>query len=144
MRPSRVTTARGWAGAARALTLASVGLWSALLAVPACGQLTGARTLDLSEPITYYIGEASPDLGVTERDRTMALWALEAWGSLADPAVRFVPAHVRQTNGVDSATLVRGSDAHGHLLPEEPPVSPRDPGTLARYEAAMARRRWWR
>ena len=75
---------------AASLVLAGAGI----LGVPqaALAQVTGARTLDISEPLTYYVAEASPELGVTDRDRTMAVWALEAWGSLADPPVRFEPA----------------------------------------------------
>jgi len=46
--------------------------------------------LDLSEPITYWIAEAAPESGVSEADRTMARWALEAWGAQASPPVRFV------------------------------------------------------
>ena len=48
--------------------------------------------LDVSQPVTYHIADATPGSGVTERDRTLALWALETWGELADPAVRFEPA----------------------------------------------------
>ena len=48
--------------------------------------------LDFSEPITYWIAEATPESGVTEADRRMARWALDAWGALASPPVRFEPA----------------------------------------------------
>lgn len=47
--------------------------------------------LDVSEPITYWIDAATPESGVTEADRTMARWALEAWGAQANPPVRFEP-----------------------------------------------------
>jgi len=47
--------------------------------------------LDVSEPVTYWIAEASPESGVTEADRTMARWALDAWGAQASPPVRFEP-----------------------------------------------------
>ena len=40
--------------------------------------------LDVSEPVTYWIAEATPESGVTEADRTMARWALDVgrimWG----------------------------------------------------------------
>ena len=63
------------------------------LAVPgnAWAQESDVWRLDVTEPVTYYVAEASPEVGVTERDRTLALWALESWGALADPAVRFEP-----------------------------------------------------
>lgn len=60
--------------------------------LPADAQEAAVWRLDISQPLTYHIGEASPDLGVTEDDRTLALWALEAWGSLAEPPVSFEPA----------------------------------------------------
>jgi hypothetical protein len=55
-------------------------------------QETEVRRLDVSEPVTYHIADVAPERGVTERDRTLALWALESWGALADPPVRFVSA----------------------------------------------------
>ena len=51
-----------------------------------------AWRLDVSGPVTYFIAEGSPDSGNREGDRSLALWALEAWGALADPAIRFEPA----------------------------------------------------
>ncbi len=47
--------------------------------------------LDHSEPITYFIAEGSADSGFKEGDRTLAEWALEAWGRQADPPVDMVP-----------------------------------------------------
>ena len=47
--------------------------------------------LDRSEPITYFIAEGSPESGFKEGDRTLAEWALEAWGSQSDPSVEMVP-----------------------------------------------------
>jgi hypothetical protein len=47
--------------------------------------------LDRSEPITYFIAEGSPESGFKEGDRTLAVWALEAWGRQADPAVDVAP-----------------------------------------------------
>jgi hypothetical protein len=64
----------------------------ALLPGPLVGQAIDAWRLDVSGPITYYIAPGLPDSGVTEHDRTLARWALESWGALADPPVRFEPA----------------------------------------------------
>ena len=47
--------------------------------------------LDRSEPITYFIEEGSADSGFKEADRTLAEWALEAWGRQADPPVDMAP-----------------------------------------------------
>lgn len=55
-------------------------------------QEADAWRLDVSRPVTYYIAEGTPESGATERDRTLALWALRAWGELADPPVVFEPA----------------------------------------------------
>ncbi len=41
--------------------------------------------LDRSEPITYFIAEGSPESGFKEGDRTLAEWALEAWGRWSAP-----------------------------------------------------------
>jgi len=50
-----------------------------------------AWRLDVSRPVTYFIAAGSSDSGNREGDRTLAQWALEAWGSQADPPVRFLP-----------------------------------------------------
>jgi hypothetical protein len=47
--------------------------------------------LDRSETITYFIAEGSADSGFKEGDRTLAEWALEAWGRQADPPVDMAP-----------------------------------------------------
>ena len=47
--------------------------------------------LDRSEPITYFIAEGSAESGFKEGDRTLAEWALEAWGRQSDPPVEMVP-----------------------------------------------------
>ena len=47
--------------------------------------------LDRSEPITYFIAEGSAASGFKEGDRTLAEWALEAWGKQADPPVDMAP-----------------------------------------------------
>ena len=47
--------------------------------------------LDVSEPVTYFIAEGSAELGFQEEDRTLAEWALEAWGRQTDPPVDMVP-----------------------------------------------------
>ena len=51
----------------------------------------GVWRLDRSEPITYFIAEGLVESGFKEGDRTLAEWALEAWGRQADPPVDMVP-----------------------------------------------------
>ena len=51
----------------------------------------GVWQLDLSESITYFIAEGSAESGFQEGDRTLAEWALEAWGRQANPPVSMVP-----------------------------------------------------
>ena len=49
-------------------------------------------------------------------------------------AVRYIPTCVRQTAGeVDSATLVRGSDAFGHFKPEQRPLADLSEAALAHH-----------
>ena len=60
----------------------------------------GARLLDVTEPITYFIASGPPESGVRETDRTLARWALEAWGGLADPPLQMVA-------GPESSATVR-------------------------------------
>jgi hypothetical protein len=47
--------------------------------------------LDVSEPVTYFIADGSADSGFKEEDRTLAEWALEAWGKQTDPPVEMAP-----------------------------------------------------
>ena len=47
--------------------------------------------LDVSEPVKYFIAEGSAESGFQEEDRTLAEWALEAWGRQTDPPVDMVP-----------------------------------------------------
>ena len=56
--------------------------------------------LDHSEPITYFIAEGSAGSGFKEGDRTLARWALEAWGRQADPPVEMVP-------GLEASATIR-------------------------------------
>jgi hypothetical protein len=58
--------------------------------VPSHGQQAVWR-LDRSEPITYFIAEGSADSGFKEEDRTLAEWAMEAWGRQTDPPLNLVP-----------------------------------------------------
>ena len=51
-------------------------------------------------------------------------------------AIRYLPAHVRQTKGRDSAMLVRGIDRHGHFDLEPRPR--RDLGEAERRAHAAA------
>lgn len=61
------------------------------LAIPVQAQ-PAARRVDLSEPLTYFIAEGSPESGYREGDRTLAEWALQAWVSQRDGPVELVPA----------------------------------------------------
>ena len=58
--------------------------------VAVCAQ-PARGVLDLSQPITYYIAEGSAESGFKVADRTLAEWALEAWGRLSNPPVAMVP-----------------------------------------------------
>ena len=42
-------------------------------------------------------------------------------------AIRHIPTHIRQLEGEDSATLVRGTDCFGHFEPEPRPQTDMDP-----------------
>lgn len=59
---------------------------------PPASSQEGVRGLDRSGPITYFIAEGSPESGFEEGDRTLAEWALEAWGRQANPPLEFEPA----------------------------------------------------
>jgi ectoine hydroxylase-related dioxygenase (phytanoyl-CoA dioxygenase family) len=55
-------------------------------------------------------------------------------------AIRYVPAYVRQTAGMeDSAMLVRGVDVHHNFLEEQPPAADLDEAALAQHAAVTAR-----
>ncbi|MEX2048568.1 MAG: matrixin family metalloprotease [Gemmatimonadota bacterium] len=68
-----------------ALAVATFG--TAAARRPPDAQVT--RRLDASRPITYFIAEGAPESGFRASDRALALLALEAWGRLADPPLRF-------------------------------------------------------
>jgi hypothetical protein len=54
-------------------------------------------------------------------------------------AVRYMPAHVRQTEGPPvSAILVRGEDRYGHFIADDPPAGHLDPAAIAMHDRAMA------
>jgi non-heme Fe2+,alpha-ketoglutarate-dependent halogenase len=55
-------------------------------------------------------------------------------------AIRYMAAHVRPTNGADSAILVRGEDRFGHFLPEHAPKADFDAAALAEHDRIMALR----
>ncbi len=55
-------------------------------------------------------------------------------------AIRYMAAHVRPTNGTDSAILVRGRDDHRHFLAEAPPVADFDAAAMAEHDRIMALR----
>jgi non-haem Fe2+, alpha-ketoglutarate-dependent halogenase len=54
-------------------------------------------------------------------------------------AIRYIPTHVRQIAGDDSATLVRGEDRFGHFAPEPPPPADLDPAMLALHKEITER-----
>jgi len=56
-------------------------------------------------------------------------------------AIRYLAAHVRPTDGPDSAILVRGTDGHGHFQAETAPETDFDPAAVAEFERVMALRR---
>lgn len=55
-------------------------------------------------------------------------------------AARFVPTHVRQLRGRESALLMRGRDAYGHFDPEPRPRADMDAAARAAHREAAARR----
>jgi non-haem Fe2+, alpha-ketoglutarate-dependent halogenase len=52
-------------------------------------------------------------------------------------AIRYIPTYVRQVKVVDSATLVRGVDRHGHFEPEPAPLADLDAAALAAHQRVM-------
>ncbi len=54
-------------------------------------------------------------------------------------AIRYVPTTVAQVAGKDSATLVRGVDAHHHFAPEPRPVTDMDPAFVALHKKITER-----
>lgn len=73
--------------------LLHLGALSPGLLLPASGWAQEpARQLDLSEPLTYFIGEGSAESGFRPGDRTLAQWALEAWVGQSGLPVELVPA----------------------------------------------------
>jgi non-heme Fe2+,alpha-ketoglutarate-dependent halogenase len=54
-------------------------------------------------------------------------------------AIRYIPPHVHQLKGRDSAMLVRGRDTHGHFDPEPEPRADLDDAARAAHHAAVER-----
>ena len=54
-------------------------------------------------------------------------------------AIRYIPTHVRQLFGDDSASLVRGEDRYEHFEPEPGPKRDMDPDMLALHQAITER-----
>jgi hypothetical protein len=54
-------------------------------------------------------------------------------------AIRYIPTHVRQIVGEDSATLVRGEDRFGHFELEPRPGADLDPGMMALHRRIAER-----
>jgi non-haem Fe2+, alpha-ketoglutarate-dependent halogenase len=55
-------------------------------------------------------------------------------------AIRYLPPHVHQQVGADSATLVRGVDRYGYFEPEPAPARDLDPQAVALHQALRERR----
>ena len=55
-------------------------------------------------------------------------------------AIRYLPPHVRQGVGTDSATLVRGRDRYGYFEHEPAPAADLDPEAVARHGLLRERR----
>jgi phytanoyl-CoA dioxygenase PhyH len=54
-------------------------------------------------------------------------------------AIRYIPTHIRQLEGEDSATLVRGTDRFHHFAPEPRPASEMAPEMLALHKQIAER-----
>ncbi|HEV2336810.1 MAG TPA: phytanoyl-CoA dioxygenase family protein [Stellaceae bacterium] len=54
-------------------------------------------------------------------------------------AIRYIPTHIRQLEGEDSATLVRGTDRFHHFAPEPSPQSEMAPEMLALHKRIAER-----
>jgi hypothetical protein len=54
-------------------------------------------------------------------------------------AIRYIPTTVRQLEGEDSATLVRGTDAHRYFTHEPLPAREMDPAMLEFHKQVVAR-----
>jgi hypothetical protein len=54
-------------------------------------------------------------------------------------AIRYIPTHLRQLAGADSATLVRGTDRFHHFEPEPRPRIDMDPALLALHRQITER-----
>jgi ectoine hydroxylase-related dioxygenase (phytanoyl-CoA dioxygenase family) len=55
-------------------------------------------------------------------------------------AIRYLPPHVHQQVGADSATLVRGQDRYGYFEPEPAPAADLAPEAVALHQALRERR----
>ena len=53
-------------------------------------------------------------------------------------SIRYIPTHVRQTNGRTTALLVRGIDTYGHFEPEPIPRAEFDPPAVAFHAHALS------
>ena len=54
-------------------------------------------------------------------------------------AIRYIPTHIRQLAGADSATLVRGRDRYGHFELEPRPAADLDPALVALHKQIAER-----
>lgn len=79
--------------------LVAAAVLTAATPVTAYAEQGGLR-LDRSQTITYFVAEGSAESGFKEGDRTLAEWALKAWGRLADPPFDMEP-------GPEESAIVR-------------------------------------
>lgn len=97
-----------------------------------------ARDVDESRAVAAVLGAGE---AVFHHTRTLHASAPNRWTeSRIGVAARFVPTHVRQVRGRESAMLMRGHDAFGHFDPEPRPVADMDAAALDAQREAAARR----
>lgn len=105
--------------------------WIAFSDVPAASGamtfMTGGHKLEqLTHHDTYHDDNLLPRGQVVETD-----------GRRLGFAIRYMATHVRQMNGQDSATLVRGENPYRHFIPLPAPESDLDEAARATYNAAV-------
>jgi hypothetical protein len=71
--------------------LAGIALVALAIHLPTNARAQGGHwRLDTSKPLTYFIAEGSEVSGFQPGDKTLAKWALKAWGEQADPPLTLV------------------------------------------------------
>ena len=97
-----------WVGA---LTIAVGTLGAPVTAYSAAYEQQDVWRLDVSEPLTYFIAEGSPESGFKEEDRTLAEWALEGVG----PADRSPREHGAGPGSVRNHSPILGARRCGSI-----------------------------